>query len=536
MSEIPWQNFESNENLPKLKQATAEEVDKVKDEVEYSNKLVKVNNVLNVLDFPDNVEDKFRKVLEKQDDKILIELATKPKDEVLLFLKNIKTTENQKESLNNNEKSNKIEQKLSKIKQTLTPQILSNHQDIAKNFEALNLAKTPQEKEAILQEVLKLLKDPWKLQAIIQELWWADKNNPKYQEFKNTLIWIDSSFENVFREIEQVNISEALSPNEVITDIEKDWIVDIDLKSNPPVSKLSLKDSDYSFDKNINIQELQEVMGESTDKLKSLQNSFAILKGSYEPFNGLLNQIRTNWGKENFQDKINIAISNFPQDIFSNLGELYEDMEIPSDIQLKSSDIENLKNIKSPNELKDKIENIKTKFQKIALEIQEQQTQILKEHKAEIQILLERKSEAKEKQLEVLKFFKASWFDLIPKDISNKLIAELQSNTLIIHWLELNVANIDLKNWHFGESGAFIDQDGWINTMAKMNIVKFMNKMISWNIWEPLDVTTIANGVWVVNPAKLKNDFIEAWIMGGVGWKYNTIVENLKRETTNQKT
>ena len=53
---------------------------------------------------------------------------------------------------------------------------------------------------------------------------------------------------------------------------------------------------------------------------------------------------------------------------------------------------------------------------------------------------------------------KASWFDLIPKDITNKIINNIKSNTLTIPWLELNRNNFDLKNGHFGESWVFIDK------------------------------------------------------------------------------
>lgn len=45
---------------------------------------------------------------------------------------------------------------------------------------------------------------------------------------------------------------------------------------------------------------------------------------------------------------------------------------------------------------------------------------------------LEIKSEQKEKQKQVLEFLKKSGFDLIPKNITNRIIRELQSNTLTI--------------------------------------------------------------------------------------------------------
>jgi hypothetical protein len=117
---------------------------------------------------------------------------------------------------------------------------------------------------------------------------------------------------------------------------------------------------------------------------------------------------------------------------------------------------------------------------------------------------------------------------LIPKEITNRIIKELQSNTLTIPWLDLSVKNIDIKNWNFWESGAFIDKEAWLNIGSKTNLVKFMNKLISWNIDEPLSVEGIANWISVSDPAKLKSKFIEANVVGGMWWNYGKIVENLK--------
>jgi len=46
--------------------------------------------------------------------------------------------------------------------------------------------------------------------------------------------------------------------------------------------------------------------------------------------------------------------------------------------------------------------------------------------------LVEIENEQKEKQKEVLNFLKKSGFDLIPKSITNKIIKEIMSNTLVI--------------------------------------------------------------------------------------------------------
>ncbi len=62
---------ESPEYLKKLD----ERVKKIEQDQEYYQQLVKVNDVLNILDFPDNKEKAFRKVLEKQDQVTLKELA-----------------------------------------------------------------------------------------------------------------------------------------------------------------------------------------------------------------------------------------------------------------------------------------------------------------------------------------------------------------------------------------------------------------------------------------------------------------------------
>ena len=59
---------------------------KVKDDIEYSNHLIKVHNVMNVLDLPNNQEEAFRESLTKQDNKTLEELGKKSKKEILLFL------------------------------------------------------------------------------------------------------------------------------------------------------------------------------------------------------------------------------------------------------------------------------------------------------------------------------------------------------------------------------------------------------------------------------------------------------------------
>lgn len=111
--------------------------------------MTKANDVLKVLDFPDHQEEAFRKILLKQDDTTLEELAQKSKQEILTFIiqakenqtTKIEAEEAQKQEKNNQNKSiedKKNEQKLSKIKSVFTPKILEKNPDIAEKFSSLD--------------------------------------------------------------------------------------------------------------------------------------------------------------------------------------------------------------------------------------------------------------------------------------------------------------------------------------------------------------------------------------------------------------
>lgn len=589
MSEKMGQSIESNEVKVRL-QATPEDVENVKKSIEYSNHLTKANDVLKVLDFPDNIEESYRKILLKQDNKILEEMAKKSKNEILTFIakEQTKVTENTKEqnikieseeskkldienkkneqklsqidSKSNekdaqnkqenhrenqklNQKETKLNQDIQKIKSVFTPQILEQNSDIAWNFALIGeidkkisnekddtkKTKLINEKDKALKEVLNILKLPWKLQSIIEQLWWADKNNPKYLEFKNTLIWLDSWFDKYFQDLEKISSWRSLNADEVIRWIEKDswWMIELDLNSNTPTSKLSLIWSKYSFEEEIDKKAYSEIMGKWEQELDDAQNSEAVLKGLHKPFDSLWRNIRENWGKESLKDKINESVSNFSKNLFWDLDEVYKKTSIESDIQIKESDINSFTDIKSENDLKSKFENLKDKFWKIKEKIEDFKTSIMNKYKWEIKNVLALKSEKQEKQVKVLGFMQDSGFDLIPKEISDRFIWQMQWNTLNVPWLDLDVKNINLKNGNFGESVLY--KDDCLNIHAKTNMLKFMNKMISWDINQPLNVEAIANGSEKVNPSSLQNKFLEAWIVDNLGWKEWKISENLSK-------
>jgi len=125
-------------------------------------------------------------------------------------------------------------------------------------------------------------------------------------------------------------------------------------------------------------------------------------------------------------------VAGFSKGLFDELDDMYKKMNIKSDIQIKESDISSFTNINSADELRQKITNVKDKLEKIKAHIQEVQTLVLNKYQTEVKDLLSRNAEAKERQLEVLNFMRNSGFDLIPKEISDKLIREMQGETLHI--------------------------------------------------------------------------------------------------------
>ncbi len=563
-----WEYKESISRPPVPDEAVA----KVKDDIEYSNHLIKVHNVMNVLDLSNNQEEAFRESLTKQDNKTLEELGKKSKKEILLFLtqqnqenNKLKTErieqkssqidsksnekdaqnkqENHRENQKLNQKETKLNQDIQKIKSVFTPQILEQNSDIAWNFALIGeidkkisnekddtkKVELINEKDKALKEVLNILKLPWKLQSITEQLWWADKNNPKYLEFRNTLVWLDSWFDKYFQDLEKISSWKSLNADEVIRWIEKDswWMLELDLNSNTPTSKLSLIWSKYSFEEEIDKKAYSEIMWKWEQELDDAQNSEAVLKGLHKPFDSLWRNIRENWWKESLKDKINESVSNFSKNLFWDLDEVYKKTSIESDIQIKESDINSFTDIKSENDLKSKFENLKDKFWKIKEKIEDFKTSIMNKYKWEIKNVLALKSEKQEKQVKVLGFMQDSGFDLMPKEISDKFIWQMQWNTLNVPWLDLDVKNINLKNGNFWESVLY--KDDCLNIHAKTNMLKFMNKMISWDINEPLNIESIVNGSEKINPSSLQNKFLEAWIVDNLGWKEWKISENLSK-------
>lgn len=74
-------------------------------------------------------------------------------------------------------------------------------------------------------------------------------------------------------------------------------MINIDLNSNNPVSKMSLIGSEYSFDEELDKKAIAELMSSSEHDLDMIQNSRTVLKDLAKSFDVLLSNIKSDLGK-----------------------------------------------------------------------------------------------------------------------------------------------------------------------------------------------------------------------------------------------
>ena len=354
---------------------------------------------------------------------------------------------------------------------------------------------------------LEKLRDPKIFILLADDLGWSE--SWAYEEFKtlvlNTSVWED--FKQLFLDYEWLESWEKLSANDVIEQIEgeNNWIVDIDLSKRPPVSKIRLIWSEYWFNKKINKIELEEITSWSKEELEEIE----------EKWFWILNEFLKNL------DDPNLSLDKFE--------DLYDYFYIDYWDQINFNDFEDFKNAKTWDEKK-KIfkEKLEPKLKRIKQKIIETRAWVLSIYKEDIKYLLIRQKERKEKELEVLDFLNKTGFDLIPKDLTDKLIREIQSNVLHIEWLNIDPEKLDLKNWLFWESSTEANWTKW-----KENLIDFFNKLIFWEINpinSPLQKEIFTSVMWAsINPTDLKSIFKEKWIKWEMSWNINKMRENLKK-------
>ncbi|MCH2188444.1 hypothetical protein MK079_01285 [Candidatus Gracilibacteria bacterium] len=171
------------------------------------------------------------------------------------------------------------------------------------------------------------------------------------------------------------------------------------------------------------------------------------------------------------------------EDILDRLFEYYN--KFPNKVQNIRSLIEQVDNgTASTEQLRDTLQSyVETRIGTLTLEketierqISEQQTRLTEintQRDAGILAFREKMKEQDERTREILEFLHVTGFDLLPKDFTDQIIAEVKSNSTSITGLSLDRSRIDIANGTFGESPTEEGGDEW-----KRNLLQFMNKMI----------------------------------------------------------
>ena len=338
--------------------------------------------------------------------------------------------------------------------------------------------------DEIKKETLKILaefkQNPEKLQAVVKDLGWV--GSAKYEEFRESIIAVDSDFASILPDIEAVETWEKLSTKEIVDWVEKEnWgVVDIELWENPPMYKMRVIWSEYWFENEIDKWKLAEITNDNKEELN----------GIYDNWFKILKDFKSNFSKQNYD--------------ISKMDDLYSYFDIDSNLQINPSDLQDFRNAETQEEkIKIFAERIKPKIEAINKIVKQKQQEVLWVHKEQIKQLLEKQIKTKEKQKETLDFLHKIGFDLIPQNITNELIAEIKSNVIQVKWLNINPKSLDLKKWIFWNSWLEANSE----QVFKENIIKFLNKLIYWEINPQNSPLNPNDFIWVmwasINPTEM---------------------------------
>lgn len=515
MWEIPnWLNDLNNQDTQKN---TSEiDIQTAGESLDLSNKLSKINDILDDFWVSKEDEDKYRNILLKQDKIFLEELQSKPKDEILKFfiqeqIKEIESSDNpdfnrldelqdklisletdetiqKTEEINTNNElietqNQEIKEQLNSIQNSLTwlsnnknaeeiLNLINQTQNLQNEREELSLTGTKELSELMqgkLDEILEILHNPVALTTIVNDLKEYDEKNStnRYETFKNSIIWIDSSLKEKFESIELDSISNIAQLKLWVSDlngvnlsndtlIKQDW--DFEIKANSDSRSLSLQGSDYEIQSDINPKnelELRQINQETNQELK--------------PLNEYLDNL---FSILNFVEKAketNIKFNDFKEQLKNENSILYNEL--------------GLENKNSYDEVIFVINNKKTELEKLKEEkikkSKERVAQLIAQNEKEIR-------EQDERKKQTLFFLNSIGFDLLSKDrITDIVIEYINRNKARFDLAE----KMDLQNWVLG-----FDKDFWnneINAAEKLAFIRLFNKML----WEDIIDENIANGI-----------------------------------------
>ena len=382
--------------------------------------------------------------------------------------------------------------------------------DTNHNTPALRLLKqvaTPWAESQSAYHELKalLLSDPEQLQALVNTVQQYDKqhNTQHYETLKRTLIAADPVFLGKLNELTAVSSKEKhidAFPHAYISSLtgfkpemhgehitstnQHGDTITVDMSSEPPLRTLALKGSDYALETKSEIGALHKPDLKYGERISELNTQLTTL-----------NLLQSDFVQWHIQDLAEHG---------AGLGEIKHQFNSVYGISLDF--IDTLQELRKPSALEAK----QTKIEQQITSLKEQYLVALDEaiqtHRKEV-------FEQDEKTREVLQFVSSTGFDIIPKRLTDQLIAEVKTWSIIIEGLNINPANIDLPNGKFWES--FLETSG---TQWKKNLIWFFNKMISGNPEWPIDtISHLGSFGKVENRTALRHELVQSGVLSEAG-------------------
>ena len=345
------------------------------------------------------------------------------------------------------------------------------------------------------------------------------------------MTWIDKDFIPYFEDFEKIEAWGAFNLDDINSDI-IDWIekveswamVDFDLKGDGAVLNHKLIGSKYGFEEKIDKSELDEIRSKRVIQIEYLRSWVKNINNFDTSFDELKFTLWKNWNNPDFIKELPYLVDKFPNDIFDELEKNHKDLKLDSSFLITRNDINSLLDVDNKQELWPKIIAVNEKMQKTQEALQNREIQIVKDYTDGFKALALEKIKNKEKQTEVLKYFKKIWFDQFPKSITDKLITEYKKpDTFQIPWIILSKDYIDFKKWNFSHN------QNWLNDISKLNLARLVNKMLSGDVDKPYPPESIIKGNYTVDPLDIKAKFNSFWLVSNWAWQYNTIRENVKK-------
>ena len=420
----------------------------------------------------------------------------------------------------------------------------------------IKLLKLDNPTEKDLKEIHSFLTSKW--QQLFREIAFP-KNNLSLDErkklFEETKRFVGWNFDDIkiqsFEFYAWSWVEGKISPNpdwdptKILEDVEwnlSDNMVSLDLDHIPPKYDLGRIDSDYKFKNKLDWEHISELTWEYLDEVKEFQEAgknLWVVGKWYSKFKWDIQKLWQENVKEiqsgnfsGFKEWLDAYLISLKISIRQNLEEIYnKNLDIPNELKLTKQDFNNLWNIQNPNDLKQKFENFEQKYKALQNYLIFWPKKAYKKYKNKLQQeVIEDTKETKEKQKETLDFLHKIGFDLIPQNITNELIAEIKSNVIQVKWLNINPKSLDLKKWIFWNS--WLEANS--NQIFKENIIKFLNKLIYWEINPKnslLKIESFTSVTWAtINPTELQDILKKQWVKSDMYWDINKMRDNLKKE------